>query len=367
MENDIQYRVYRDIYLELRPTLSSELISAGSAAVRCLDGGDLRFALRKKDLTAISAAYPFVKAFITGVMKPRYDLPRGFGLTYAHLKIAFEGLPACLGCGEKLLRLVTTNRMIRFCSPRCGQLSCEVQSKRKANSVLSRGYEHSAQDPKVREKFKTTCVARYGATNPSKTEEVKERKIENSLKKHGVAHAGTTQEAVAKRKATMTERYGAEYSMQSSEIFDKYRATMLDRYGEKYPGQVKSIREKQAQHKTKTMQYDGKEYRYQGYENYLILNLLNKGFKVNTNLNGIPYNLGKKKYFADVAAVSPQGKKYLFEVKSFYTFNFGVQDGTLSAKSRAAKVWCADRGARFKVVIVNPKPLEFTIAKRYSS
>lgn len=367
MKKEIQHAIYRDLYTELRPSVTIRVIKNGAEALANLDGGDLRRTVTKKDLKGIDTRFPFVKSFILGIIKPRYRLARAFGVTYAHYKIIFDGLPSCLTCGKRLLRLVTTKRIIKFCSPGCGQLHDTVQETRKLKTIEKYGYAHTAKVPTVREKFVNTCLVKYGFVNPMMAEKVQEKSVATNMSRYGVPYAGTAPEAVKKRLATMQGRYGVNYSFESKELLKKYGDTMEERYGCRAGAHSPDIRAKQNRHQTKTLVYEGAEYQYQGYENYLIEHLLKKGYSIASSIKGIPYERGARRYFADVAAISPKGQRYLFEVKSSYTFRYGVEDGTLAKKTKAARLKCKKFGVRFIVVIVNPKPLKFSVAKRYSS
>lgn len=129
------------------------------------------------------------------------------------------------------------------------------------------------------EKIKQNSLENFGVEHNSQSNEIKNKKIETCLKNFGVEHPSQSQEIREKTKATCLEKYGCENPSQSQEIKDKIKETCLEKYGVEHPQQNADISEKASKNAYKSYDYifpSGRVERIQGYENYMLNDLLQK-------------------------------------------------------------------------------------------
>jgi hypothetical protein len=183
------------------------------------------------------------------------------------------------------------------------------------------GVTNVSQIADVQSKKKDTWIKNYGVDNPSKAQ-VNKDKIKASWP-----------EVDRKRKETMLEKYGVESYNSTNEFKDRRKATWIEKYGVDNPTKNIEILEKvllknsQNDYLTKTMVMpSGKERRYQGYENIVIMDLLKSGLTEDDIVTGqgnvphIPYefNGGSHRYYPDIYIPK---LNLIIEVKSKYTWN----------------------------------------------
>jgi hypothetical protein len=126
---------------------------------------------------------------------------------------------------------------------------------------------------------KQTCLNKYGVEHNSQNELIKKKKVETCLKNYGVEHPVQNEGVKHKIKKSCLEKYGVEYSLQSKEMREKSKQTCLEKYGVEYSSQDPTISEKQSKNAYKSYDYifpSGRVERIQGYENYMLNDLLQK-------------------------------------------------------------------------------------------
>ena len=105
--------------------------------------------------------------------------------------------------------------------------------------------------------MKATNLEKLGCENPSQNKEVKEKKKATNLEKFGCEHALQNKDVREKMKATNLERFGCEHASQNAEISEKASKNAYKSYDYTFPS--------------------GRIERIQGYENYMLNNLLKEG------------------------------------------------------------------------------------------
>lgn len=207
---------------------------------------------------------------------------------------------------------------------RCSQSpnSCPgVKAKKKQALLDEYGVENISQIKGVLDKKKATWIKNYGVDNPSKAqinidkiknkwEVINTKRKETMLKKYGVESYNSTEEFKERRKRTWIEKYGVDNPTKNEEILHK---SMLSNSKSEY--------------RTKTLILpSGKVFRYQGFEDKVILELLESGIHEDELLTGpgnvphIRYEFEGKshRYYPDIYL--PNYNKVI-EVKSEYTWN----------------------------------------------
>lgn len=165
---------------------------------------------------------------------------------------------------------------------------------------------------------------------------------------------------------TFKERYGTKSGFNNKSIKEKVKNTNLEKYGVENVQQNPLIHEKtniansiSAYKLKKYIMPSGRIEYFQGYEDVLIDYLLTSGIneddiiinddKIQKEIGIINYTLGKQRiYFPDL--IVKTNKVYsIYEVKSPYTYNIGLNKGDLIRKMRS----CNDLGYDFYLVIIN--------------
>ena len=124
------------------------------------------------------------------------------------------------------------------------QQNKEVKEKMKATNLEKYGCEHVLQNKEIKEKIKATNLEKFGCIYPSQNKEIKEKVKASNLEKFGCENALQNKEVREKGKATNLQKYGCEYAQQNKEVKEKIKATNLEKYGCEYPQQNKEIKEK---------------------------------------------------------------------------------------------------------------------------
>jgi hypothetical protein len=108
----------------------------------------------------------------------------------------------------------------------------------------------------------------------------------------------------------------------------------------------------------------GNKHEYQGYEDRLLKELDVEGFRFTTDTEAITHkgNDGRiHTYTPDVKAITPSGKRVMFEVKSTRTLFHDVRAGKLDRVLRAANKVCRADNAIFQLVVfVKEGPIRIT-------
>ena len=161
----------------------------------------------------------------------------------------------CLNCHE-----ICSKNFRRFINIGCFCNSHTEENKKekmKATCLERFGYEYASASAEFKEKTKATCLEKYGCESSNQSEKVKERKKITTLKNHG-----------------------CENPLQSKEVREKMKATNLERFGCENPSQNAEISEKASKNAYKSYDYtfpSGRIERIQGYENYMLNDLLKEG------------------------------------------------------------------------------------------
>lgn len=241
----------------------------------------------------------------------------------------------CYGCGKPgIIKNKSRDGWRCAVSPN----SCQGVQKKKLESLEAKygpGVTNVSQVKEVHDKKKETWVEKYGVDNPSKAPEI-QQKIKDAWP-----------ETERKRKITSLEKYGVEDYASSDEFKRRREATWLEKYGVTNPTlneeilhQVMLSNEK-SEYRTKSLILpSGKEVRYQGYEDKVILELIGAGYseeEIVTKRGEVPkirYEFEGKKciYYPDIYL--PKDNQ-LVEVKSIYTWRKYKKKNL--AKIRAAK------------------------------
>lgn len=226
--------------------------------------------------------------------------------------------------------------------------SCSgVQAKKKQTltELYGEGITNVSQLKSVQDKREATWLKNYGVSNPSHAQ-VNRDKIKAAWP-----------EIDRKRKETMLDKFGVESYNSTDEFKDRRKATWMDKYGVDNPTKNTDILHKsmvsnsKSEYRTKTLVLpSGKEIRYQGYEDRVILELLDSGLaedEIITGPGNVPHitythNGKSHRYYPDIYIPK---LNQLIEVKSKYTWE-KYKDINL-AKIQA----CKDAGYDTKVEI----------------
>jgi hypothetical protein len=222
--------------------------------------------------------------------------------------------------------------------------------------------------PGVKEKKKQMLLDIYGVVNVSQLKSVQNKREETWMKNYGVKNPSKAQvnrdkikdawpDTDRKRKETMLEKYGVDSYNKTAEFQSRRKATWVEKYGVDNPTKNADIRLKsmmsnsKSEYRTNTLVLpSGKEIRYQGYEDQVILELLEAGLAEDEIITGpgnvphITYKHNDKlhRYYPDIYIPK---LNQLIEVKSKYTWE-KYKDINL-AKIQA----CKDAGYDTKVEI----------------
>jgi len=221
------------------------------------------------------------------------------------------------GCGKPAIKLFKSGKWGCSSSPN----SCPGLKERKKQILLDTyGVTNVSQLADVLAKKKETWIKNYGVDNPSKAQ-VNKDKIKAAWPKIN-----------CKRKKTMLEKYGVESYNSTEEFKNRRKETWLEKYGVDNPTKNVEILEKvllknsQNNYVTKIMiMPSGKERRYQGFENKVILDLLKSGLTEDEIVTGqgnvphIPYSFNRRqhRYYPDIYIPK---LNLIIEVKSKYTW-----------------------------------------------
>jgi hypothetical protein len=226
----------------------------------------------------------------------------------------------------------------------------ECKNKIISTNMIRYGFPCSFQSELVKDKIKKGCLERYGVEFYSQVDFVKEKMKKKNLERYGFTVCSKNTDVKEKMKATNLERYGVSYTLQCEIIRDKALQTIIMRYGVDNVSKVASI---QAQKKvTSNVNYgvdypmqnetiasrssmnmlklkiftlpSGKEIVYQGYENIVLRELVNRFDDNNiiTDRKLVPeiwYTMDDgqyRRYFIDIYIPEIN---CLIEVKSTYT------------------------------------------------
>lgn len=237
----------------------------------------------------------------------------------------------------------------------------ETHEKSKKALIERTGYDHNFKIPEVKEKRKQTFLNKYGVNTPTKNEDIKEKSKETNLNKYGEVTFSKTKEYTEKVKQTNQERYNEDSYTQTNEYKERYKKTCLDKYGCEHWMQNEDNYEHFIERSKGSSYKDyilpsGKIVKLQGYEDYVIENLL-KTFKEDDIIVGvkeISKRVGKLYYTTDKTHryypdIFIKSINTVIEVKSDYTINENVEINNLKKES------CLSNNLNFDYFVVCKK------------
>lgn len=212
--------------------------------------------------------------------------------------------------------------------------------------------------PGVQAKKKQTLLDTYGVANVSQLESVQNKREQTWLKNYGVANpaqAKVNQDKIRaawtdigkKRKETMLKKFGVDSYSKTEEFQTRRKSTWMEKYGVDNPTKNAEVLHRsmvsngKSEYRTRTLVLpSGKEIRYQGFEDRVILDLLKSGVKEEEIINdraSVPcieytYKDKLRRYYPDIWL--PKNNQ-LIEVKSRYTWTKYKEQNL--AKYRACK------------------------------
>lgn len=230
-----------------------------------------------------------------------------------------------------------------------------IKLKRKSTNKLRYNVEHNFDID--RNKIKQTFIKKYGTNTPSKNLEVKNKAKKTCLEKYGTISPSLNKVVKEKGKMSSIKKYGVEFYSQTNNYKKQFKETCLKKYGVEHYMKLDEYLNKCYSYKLFQMP-SGKLIKVQGYEDFIINNLLLNGIKeddIVTNTNEINRVTGRieyndnniiRRYYPDIYIKS---KNLLIEVKSDYTYN--KQKRKTHLKLNAAK----EKGFNIELKIINKK------------
>lgn len=245
----------------------------------------------------------------------------------------------------------------------CGRPGIFLSSR----SNIWRCAKSSNSCPAVKAKKRQSLLDLYGVENVSQIEGMQDRKKKIWMEKYGVDNPSKAQinidkikdawpDIERKRKDTMLEKYGVDSYSKTTEFQDRRKETWIKNYGVDNPAKNVDILHKivtsnaKSEYWTKLMTLpSGKECRYQGYENQVILELIKMGLSEDEIITGpgnvphIKYTFeGKEhRYYPDIYI--PKFNK-IIEVKSLWTWK------RYKEKNLAKRQACIDAGFNVNII-----------------
>lgn len=234
-----------------------------------------------------------------------------------------------------------------------------IQKKTKETLHKKYGVEHNFKIEGIQKQIENTFVEKYGTKRSSQNNKIKQKIIDTNNKKYGGNSPMCNIEIQKKAKETHLSNYDF-YGLSNPEILVKYKKTMLERYGYENVLQNPEIFDKILLKSYKYKNYilpSGKEVFIQGYEDYVIEQLLSKynendiiisNIEITQNIGQIFYDFNGKthKYYPDIYIKS---ENKIIEVKSLYTYNKDLLINKLKMET------CIKMGIKFEFIIVEKK------------
>ena len=266
----------------------------------------------------------------------------------------------------------------------CSAQGIITQDKIKKSNLKNHGVEYTFQSEEVKNKIKETNVERYGDTCALRNPSIKEKQQNTIIEKYGVKYTFQSEEVKNKIKETNVERYGDTCALRnplikekqqntnieryggispicSSHVKDKGKATSVINYGVEYPMQNAEYSEMVSKNSYHSKEYifpSGKSIQIQGYENYMLDELLQKENileeDIITSKIQVPTiwyldDIGKKhRYYVDVFIPS---QNRMIECKSTWTMKKGIEKDNIYLKQQA----CKDAGYFCEIWVYNSK------------
>lgn len=281
-----------------------------------------------------------------------------------------------------MMKVDKKNGVIKL-SPYCVECVTYISVNNvKETCMIRYGKTNARQVPSVALAIEATNLIRYGFKSPLSNQEVRDKRDETDRKNHNGMLSVQTEEQKAKSRATgminrgyeypsqcpivkakckktYQEKYGHDYYILSPEFQERYKAKMIEKYGVEHPMHSQEIAKRCHKNSFKTKVYvseSGKEYNYQGYENFMIKHLIDTGISEDDIINEsgeVPfikwYDSENKPHFHIVDIYIPSKNKCI-EVKSEWTI---LQQG--ESNVRAKQEWAKSQGLNYEIWIFNNK------------
>lgn len=233
----------------------------------------------------------------------------------------------------------------------------DTHDKSKQTLINRTGYNHNFKIPEIKENRKQTFIKNYGFNTPAENPDIKQKIIDTNQEKYNSNSPLQNDEIKKKSIETLNKNYGVNSPLQNKDILTKFKKTMLDTYGYEYWLQDDKNREylllKSFQYKKYI--FNNKTIYLQGYEDYVLFNILNiyndSDIIINnsdiTKIIGEIYYIGtdnnKHKYYPDFYIKSINK---IIEVKSKYTYNKDINNNLIKEQA------CKDMGLNFEFIII---------------
>lgn len=233
--------------------------------------------------------------------------------------------------------------------------------ERSKKTILERyGCDHNFKIEYVKENKKKTFLDKYGFDNPNKNEIVKKKIIKTNNLKYGGNSPMCNELIQEKSKTTLLLNYGVDSPLKNKDILKKSEDKMLELYGVKYWIQdvdnLEKLIGRNGKSTYKKYVLNDKEIYLQGYEDYVLFEILLKKYKIDdicmnnkdiekyTNKIYYEKDNRKHKYYPDFYIIS---ENKIIEVKSDYTYNYDLNINEIKKKS------CENMGIHFDFIIIN--------------
>jgi hypothetical protein len=220
-----------------------------------------------------------------------------------------------------------------------------VYKKIQETHLKNFGCKYPLQSSKIQAKISETFLKNYGARRPFLSETFMENLKNEMMRKHGVEYYIQSEEC----KAKMVEKYGVEYYIQSED----FKNTMIKKYGCVYALQNPDLYHKCIKSLFSNKQYifpnTKREITVMGYEHKTINTIiadvhpfLNRTVEedevlVGSNVPSFTYiddDRKDRRYYPDIFI---KDTKFIYEVKSLYTFNLQPRLNFLKFKKVASE------------------------------
>lgn len=236
----------------------------------------------------------------------------------------------------------------------------KTRLKTKKTLINKYGVDHNFKIDSVQDKRKKTFLINYNTDNPMKNEKIVEKLKKTNNIKYGGNCPLVDKNVYDKSKKTLMNNYNVDYPIKNKKISEKMKNTMLIKYGVEYwiqnTDNFNNLQKRFNYKKYKLC--DNREVSLQGYEDYVLFEILLKKYDISDILinNKIinkqvgdlyyTYKDNKHKYYPDFYIVS---EKRIIEVKSEYTYNVSIEKNLLK------KECCLMNGFKFDFIIINKK------------
>jgi len=238
----------------------------------------------------------------------------------------------------------------------------KTHEKSKQTLLDRYGVDHNFKISGITAKIKNTWLEKYGVDHPMKSEKVVQKMIKNNNKKWGYNSPMQDSSIQLKSIETLMKNYNVDSPLKSEIILKKFKKNNLEKYGEEhwmkndnfYNNYIKNLNNKRLY---KKIFFNNNIHYLQGYEDYVLENILSKYDKNDILINNIDitneigkiyyvYEDIKRKYYPDFFIKS---QKLIIEVKSEYTFNIDYY------KNKAKENACLNNNLNFQFIIIKSK------------